>query len=106
MKGWCRSASETERAEDSAHDGRRTGDDPSVVMATMMVVVPTAVVHRGRAAPAAEAVGPMMRGREASSRQRKSGHEGHDQFLVVRFITFLFLPEGLTSRQGDRERTF
>lgn len=34
---------------------------------------------------------------EAGCSQRKSGHEGHEEFLVVRLITITFCPCGLTS---------
>ena len=45
--------------------------------------------------------GTAMRCREAGSRQGKSGHEGHEEFLVVRVITILFLP--LWALQVERE---
>lgn len=45
--------------------------------------------------------GTAMRCRKAGSRQGKSGHEGHEEFLVVRVITILFLP--LWALQVERE---
>ena len=45
--------------------------------------------------------GTAMRCRKAGSRQGKSGHEGHEEFLVVRVITILFLP--LWALQAERE---
>lgn len=91
-------ASDAERAENSPDEGCRTGDDPSAVVAVMMVVVE--VVHRGGSMSAAESAGSAMGCREAGSSQRQSGHEGHDQFLVVRFITVHFLP--LWALHGER----
>ena len=35
---------------------------------------------------------PPMRSGKASCSQNQTGHKGHDEFLVVRFITFHFLP--------------
>ena len=45
--------------------------------------------------------GTAMRCRKAGSCQGKSGHEGHEEFLVVRVITILFLP--LWALQVERE---
>lgn len=45
--------------------------------------------------------GTAMRCREAGSGQGESGHKGHEEFLVVRVITILFLP--LWALQVERE---
>ena len=90
----------TDDRSDESTDGCGPEIEPSIVVATVVVMVSmprrrgrwtmvTAVMNGGGTVGNA---GTAMRCRKAGSRQGKSGHEGHEEFLVVRVITILFLP--------------
>lgn len=72
-------------AMSAAHRPGRRADAPTAVSAT-----------RSAATGAAG-------GREAGSSQCKSGHEGHQEFRVVRFLILPFPPLGLTPGRDDFE---
>jgi len=56
-----------------------------------VAMMPIAAMFNARVVSAA-AMPARARGRHAHTCHCQSGHNGHEEFLVVRFITILFLP--------------